>query len=362
MSEPLAASNTGDLNDISAYDYQLPAERIAQSPVEPRDSSRLLVLNRADGAIIHTTFRHIGEFLNAGDLLVANESRVIPARLHGRKANTGATVEILLLASRPELGATTWEALVRPGRRLQAGTIVNLDDNVTAEILTTTDAGGRIIRFRVDGQEDPTVLNNRLFALGEMPLPPYIHQPLQNPERYQTVYSHTQGSAAAPTAGLHFTPQLITDLQQQGIGFATVTLHVGLDTFRPVAVRDLREHHMHSEAIELSQATAEMINATKQAGKRIVTVGTTTVRTLEGIAAKHGLPLPPFRGTTDIFITPGFQFHVTDAIITNFHLPRSTLLAMISGFAGRDLVLSTYAIAIAEQYRFFSFGDAMLIL
>ncbi len=353
--------------DISAYDYELPPERIAQTPAQPRDSSRLMVLDRRTGNITHTRFNAIGDFLRAGDLLVVNESRVLPARLHGRKNGTGrsgatgAECEILLLAARPEIGPTAWETLVKPARRLQSGHVVTLPLGLTAEILEPTQAGGRIVRFLADGQVDPALVGKRLHQIGEMPLPPYIHTPLADPERYQTVYGRAEGSAAAPTAGLHFTPELLDRLQEQGVGLARLTLHVGLDTFRPVEVADLREHHMHSEAIALDQAAADAINATCAAGGRVIAVGTTTVRTLESVAAQ-GLPLQPYAGRTALFIMPGFTFHSTDAIITNFHLPRSTLLAMISAFAGRERVLAAYHLAIQEHYRFYSFGDAMLIL
>jgi S-adenosylmethionine:tRNA ribosyltransferase-isomerase len=350
-----------DLNAVAAYDYHLPPELIAQTPAEPRDSSRLLVLDRATGALTHSVFREIGAFLRPGDLLVANESRVLPARLHGRKAETGAAVEILLLALRPEIGPTVWETLVKPGKRVRPGHRIDFPAGLSAEILESTAAGGRLARFLADARPDPGAVEACFRQIGEMPLPPYIHTKLRDPERYQTVYSHTEGSAAAPTAGLHFTPDLIARLAAQGIPLVYVTLHVGLDTFRPVEVADLRQHHMHSEDITLGQATADAINATRMAGGRVVAVGTTTVRTLEAVAARW-LPLQPFAGRTDIFITPGFQFRVTDALITNFHLPKSTLLAMISAFAGRERVLAAYQEAIAQGYRFYSFGDAMLIL
>ncbi|MBA3826253.1 MAG: tRNA preQ1(34) S-adenosylmethionine ribosyltransferase-isomerase QueA [Ktedonobacterales bacterium] len=350
-----------DLNSVAAYDYHLPPDQIAQTPAEPRDSSRLLVLNRATGSLTHSHFRDIGQFLHAGDLLVANESRVLPARLHGTKAATGARVEILLLALRPERGPTTWEALVKPGKRVRPGHRVSFPQGLVAEITDTTPTEGRIVRFTVDGQPDPALVEARLRAIGEMPLPPYIRTKLDDPERYQTVYSHTEGSAAAPTAGLHFTPELIAQLDGEGIAMAKVTLHVGLDTFRPVEVADLRQHHLHSEAIALDRVAADAINATHARGGRVIAVGTTTVRTLESVA-QRGVPLQPYTGPTEIFITPGFAFRATDALITNFHLPRSTLLAMISAFAGRDLVMQAYAVAIAAGYRFYSFGDAMLIL
>ncbi len=350
-----------DLNDISAYDYTLPPDRIAQTPAEPRDSSRLLVLNCQTGTITHSVFREIGAFLQSGDLLVANESRVLPARLHGQKADTGAQVEILLLTLRPEFGPTVWETLVKPGKRLKQGHQILFPLELSAEILAATPAGGRLVRFLVAGKDDPAAVEVALHQIGEVPLPPYIHAKLADPERYQTVYSHTEGSAAAPTAGLHFTPTLIAHLAAQGIPMTHVTLHVGLDTFRPVEVGDLRQHHMHSETIALSAATAATINATRERGGRVVAVGTTTVRTLESVA-RQGLPLQPYTGATDLFITPGFSFRVTDALITNFHLPRSTLLAMISAFAGRERILAAYQTAIDAGYRFYSFGDAMLIL
>lgn len=353
--DPLESTN------IAAYDYVLPPERIAQTPIEPRDSARLMVIDRARDTISHSRFSAIGDFLRDGDLLVANESRVLPARLHGTKRGTGGTTEILLLAARPELGPTVWETLVKPGRRLRSGYVIEMAHDLTAEILEPTSAGGRLVRFLVAGEANPTAVQDAIEAIGEMPLPPYIHQPLRDPERYQTVYSRTQGSAAAPTAGLHFTPQLLERLRAQGIDMAHVCLHVGLDTFRPVEVSDLRQHHMHSEAIALDEATAEAINQTRRADRRVVAVGTTTVRTLESVASL-GMPLRPYAGPTTLFITPGFTFQVTDAIITNFHLPRSTLLAMISAFAGRERVLAAYQMAIDMEYRFYSFGDAMLIL
>ena len=349
-----------DLNDITAYDYHLPPACIAQAPAEPRDSARLLVLDRHTGAITHSTFREIGTFLQPGDLLVANESRVLPARLHGHKADTGAAVEILLLAMRPEYGPTVWETLVKPGRRVKPGHQVTFAQQLSADILEATPAGGRLVRFLVANQADPGAVETVFRQIGEMPLPPYIHTKLDDPERYQTVYSRTEGSAAAPTAGLHFTAALIAQLRAQGIPMAYVTLHVGLDTFRPVEVADLRQHHMHSETIALPAATAEAINATHAVGGRVVAVGTTTVRTLESVAAQ-GMPLHPYTGSTALFITPGFTFCATDAIITNFHLPRSTLLAMISAFADRERILTAYQTAIDTGYRFYSFGDAMLI-
>ncbi len=359
MSEPPSGGN--EAFAVAAYAYELPPELIAQTPVEPRDSSRLLVLDRATGALTHTRFSAIGQFLRAGDLLVANESRVIPARLRGVKAETGAAVELLLLAAHPALGPTMWEALVKPGRRVRAGHTILLPHGLTALIGERTPAGGRLLTLLADGEADARRVGERIEQAGEMPLPPYIKAHLEDPERYQTVYARTQGSAAAPTAGLHFTPELLASLQTRGVRLAYVTLHVGLDTFRPVEVADLRQHHIHSEAIALDAVTAEAINATRATGGRVVAIGTTTTRTIESVAAR-GVPLEPFAGHTSLFIVPGFTFRVTDALITNFHLPRSTLLAMISAFAGRERVLAAYQAAIAEKYRFFSFGDAMLIV
>ncbi len=338
---------------LSDFDYELPEHFIAQEPAEPRDSSRLMVLNRADGTITHAIFREIGKFLKAGDLLVANQTRVLPARLFARKIPTGGKVEILLL--RREAPAQ-WQALVR-GRGLVAGKQLELPNGLTAEIVAVLDGPVRRIRFS-------RPLDDALVRLGQVPLPPYIHRPLENPERYQTVFARKPGSAAAPTAGLHFTPELLKSLQEQGIGFATVTLHVGLDTFAPVKEEDPREHKIHTEWCEVSEETAEQINRTRAAGGRIVAVGTTTVRTLETAAlhAPAGTAVAPWSGDTDLFILPGFRFRVTDAMVTNFHLPKSTLLMLVSAFAGRERILHAYEIAKQEGYRFFSFGDAMLIL
>ncbi|MCW5849447.1 MAG: tRNA preQ1(34) S-adenosylmethionine ribosyltransferase-isomerase QueA [Anaerolineae bacterium] len=354
------------------YDYHLPADRIAQTPVEPRDSSRLLVLDRASGRRSHHHFYDLPAFLRPGDLLVANDSRVRPARLLGRKLPGGARVELLLLKP---VDSVTWETLAR-GRRLVPGVRLALGNGqVSAEIVGETEAGGRLVRF--DAPIEPL-----LPQIGVTPLPPYIHAPLADPERYQTVYSRVVGSAAAPTAGLHFTPDLIQRLAEMGIGFAFVTLHVGLDTFRPVEVEDARQHVMHSEWAELNAATAEAIAAARAAGGRIVAVGTTAVRVLESAAvASEGIdpgqwvvgggcpppsslppPPSPYSGWTRLFITPGYRFRAVDALITNFHLPRSTLLMLVSAFASRETMLAAYGEAVAEGYRFFSFGDAMLIL
>ncbi len=361
---------------ISDFDYDLPQELIAQTPIEPRDASRLLVVDRASGRWEHRHFRDIGDYLRPGDLLVANQSRVIPARLLGERAGTGGAAEILLLAERPDLGSDHWEALVRPGRRLREGAWIVLRDSdgnprLMAEIMGRTGAGGRILRFFMIEQPGPAASNDPYRALGvrqlieelgQMPLPPYIHEKLRDPERYQTVYARISGSAAAPTAGLHFTPQLLDQLRRQGVRIGFVTLHVGLDTFRPVECEDVNEHKMHSEEIEVDAPTAELINETRRAGGRIVAVGTTTVRTLEAVAGIYGGHIEPYRGRTDLFIKPGYRFHVIDAMITNFHLPRSTLLLLVSAFMGKQLMERAYQEAIRERYRFFSFGDAMLLL
>lgn len=361
---------------ISDFDYDLPTELIAQIPIEPRDASRLLVVNRASGTWEHRHFRDLGTYLRPGDLLIANQSRVLPARLLGRRAETGGAVEILLLTERPDLGPDCWETLVRPGRRLHEGARIefsnqNAEVRLQAEILQRTEAGGRIVQFTIPGQEtclsnaDPysvLTIRERIDEIGRMPLPPYIHETLDDPERYQTVYARIRGSAAAPTAGLHFTPQLLDQLRQQGIRIGFVTLHVGLDTFRPVECEDVSEHKMHSEEIELDAPTAELINETRKAGGRVVAVGTTSVRVLEGIASMHDGRIMPYHGHTRLFITPGHHFHAVDAMITNFHLPRSTLLLLVSAFMGKGLMEQAYQEAILERYRFFSFGDAMLLL
>lgn len=371
--------------NISDFDYDLPQERIAQTPIEPRDSSRLLVLHRATGAMEHRHFHDIGAYMRPGDLLIANQSRVIPARLLGKRAETGGAVEVLLLAERPDLGADYWETLVRPGRRLREGSRIVFGDQSGAEllrgeILQRTDAGGRIVRFQLNtvgtrfiasgpsvpvhasSANTPSItVRQCIDRLGRMPLPPYIHETLQDPERYQTVYARISGSAAAPTAGLHFTPRLLDELRGQGVHVGFVTLHVGLDTFRPVDVEDFREHKMHSEEIDLDEPTADLINETRRAGGRVFAVGTTAVRVLESVAALHNGQIRPYHGATRLFITPGYHYQMVDAMITNFHLPRSTLLLLVSAFASKDLIEKAYQEAIREKYRFFSFGDAMLM-
>jgi S-adenosylmethionine:tRNA ribosyltransferase-isomerase len=367
-----------DTLKISDFDYDLPMELIAQTPIEPRDASRLMVVQRETGTITHRHFRDIGEFLRPGDLLIANQSRVIPARLLGNRAETGGTVEVLLLAERPDLGRDCWESLVRPGRRLHESDRIVFSDGegvtqLCGEILQRTDAGGRIVRFFLPEQTENQAresaayqglspVRERIDLLGKMPLPPYIHEKLEDPERYQTVYARISGSAAAPTAGLHFTPQLLEQLQQQGVRVGFVTLHVGLDTFRPVEVEKVSEHKMHSEEIFLDARTAELINETRRAGGRVVAVGTTSVRVLESVASFFDGHIEPYQGRTSLFIVPGTRFQVVDAMITNFHLPRSTLLLLISAFMGKSLMETAYQEAIRERYRFFSFGDAMLLL
>jgi len=335
------------------FDYELPPELIAQTPIEPRDASRLLVVDRASGRLTHCIFRDIGEYLHPGDLLVANESRVIPARLRARKVPTGGKVELLLLAKRDE---RTWEALVKgrkvlPGYRLAIG---RGKRRVEGEVLEITASGGRLIAF--DQPIEPL-----LDRLGIIPLPPYIHTPLTNTERYQTVYARREGSVASPTAGLHFTPELLRSLQEAGVRLAFVTLDIGLDTFRPVKEERVENHTIHTERCELSPEVAALINQTKKAGRRVIAVGTTVVRVLE-TAARQSPEVRPFSGSTDLFIYPGFRFRTVDALITNFHLPRSTLLMLVCAFAGRELIFKAYQEAIRQRYRFYSFGDAMLIL
>lgn len=352
---------------LSDFDYTLPPELIAQTPIEPRDSSRLLVLDRARRTITHRRFHEIGDYLAPSDLLVVNQSRVLPARLRGVKAPSGGRVEVLLLAVRGDIGPDCWEALVRPGRRIQEGQrLVFGDGLLAATVLSRTPSGGRVVQL--EAREG--ALDEALVRIGTIPLPPYISTPLADPSRYQTVYARESGSAAAPTAGLHFTPGLLMSLQAQGVGLATVTLHIGLDTFRPMTANQLDEHVMHSEEIEMDAATARQINITRSTGGRIVAVGTTSVRVLESVASQVARQpdhtadtlVSPYRGRTALFIRPGYVFQAVDVMLTNFHLPRSSLLVLVSAFAGRDLIQRAYAEAIEQRYRFYSFGDAMLIL
>lgn len=332
----------------SDFDYHLPPELIAQTPIEPRDAARLLQLDRSSGDIAHGYFYDLPDLLRPGDLLVANESRVIPARIFARKAETGGAVEMLLLRRIDDL---TWQALLR-AHRVHVGLRIELQPDLFAEVLEMSPGGERVLRFNQP-------IEPRLSALGVTPLPPYIHTPLADPERYQTIYSHTPGSAAAPTAGLHFTPRLIDQLRARDIHMIYVTLHVGLDTFRPVETADVEAHHIHTEYMEVIESVAAQIRAAKQEGRRVIAVGTTSVRVLETVG-KHGLQA--HRGDTSLFIYPGFEYRVIDGLITNFHLPQSSLLMLVSAFAGKEKIDRAYAEAIARRYRFFSFGDAMLIL
>ena len=336
---------------LSDFMYDLPEERIAQTPVEPRDHSRLMVLHRDTGAIEHRHFYDVIEYLNPGDCLVINDTRVIPARLYGERP-TGGACEVLLLK---QLGPKRWETLVRPGKKLKPGAeVIFGDGRLRCRVMESTDVGGRIVEFQCEGSFEAA-----LDALGEMPLPPYIHEKLENRDRYQTVYARQDGSAAAPTAGLHFTPELMERIRQKGVDIVPVLLHVGLGTFRPVKVENIEEHEMHSEYFEVTPEAADRINAARQRGGRIIAVGTTSVRTLES-AAQDGR-LVAKRGDTSIFIKPGYRFQLVDALITNFHLPGSTLIMLVSALWERERILAAYKTAVEEEYRFFSFGDAMLI-
>ncbi|MBP1765596.1 MAG: S-adenosylmethionine:tRNA ribosyltransferase-isomerase [Firmicutes bacterium] len=337
---------------VTDYDYELPEELIAQHPLEQRDQSRLMVLDRSCGTIVHKKFYEIVDYLEAGDTLVFNDTRVIPARLMGRRAGTGGRVEVLLLQ---RTSGNEWDVLVRPGKKLQIGAEIVFSDELSCQVIDRTDFGGRKVRFQFTG-----VFEEILDRLGEMPLPPYIKETLDDKERYQTVYAREQGSAAAPTAGLHFTEELMVKIRQRGINLAFVTLHVGLGTFRPVSVEDVTTHVMHREFYSVTEETATLLNQTRQSGHKIIAVGTTAVRTLE-TCSQQGV-VKAGSGWTDIFIYPGYRFLVVDRIITNFHLPQSTLLMLVSAFAGREKILSAYRLAVQEKYRFFSFGDAMLIL
>ena len=332
--------------------YDLPEERIAQTPVEPRDHSRLMVLHRDTHEIEHRHFYDVIDYLNPGDCLVINETKVIPARLYGERP-TGGACEVLLLK---QVGPKKWETLVRPGKKLRPGAeVIFGDGRLRCRVLETTDAGGRIVEFECEGTFEAA-----LDALGEMPLPPYIHEKLQDRNRYQTVYARQDGSAAAPTAGLHFTPELLERIRQKGVDIVPVLLHVGLGTFRPVKVENIEDHEMHTEYFEVTEDAARRINAARERGGRVIAVGTTSVRTLES-AAENGR-VRAMRGDTNIFIKPGYQYQMVDALITNFHLPGSTLVMLVSALYDRERILDAYRVAVEEQYRFFSFGDAMLIL
>ncbi|MBR6378308.1 MAG: tRNA preQ1(34) S-adenosylmethionine ribosyltransferase-isomerase QueA [Oscillospiraceae bacterium] len=333
--------------------YELPPELIAQTPLERRDSSRLLVLNKNTGAVEHRHFHDILDYLRPGDCLVLNNSRVLPARLLGKRA-TGGAVEVLLLK---DTGNDTWECLTKPGRKTPVGAELSFGDGLlTATVVGAKEDGNKLVQFHYRG-----IFLEILEQLGKMPLPPYIKEELQDQERYQTVYSKVNGSAAAPTAGLHFTPELLAAIEAKGVKLAWVTLHVGLGTFRPVKAEEITDHHMHSEFCMLSAETATLLNDTRAKGGRIVCVGTTSCRTIESFADENG-HFTEKSGWTDIFIYPGYRFKAMDALITNFHLPESTLIMLVSAFAGRENVLNAYKIAVEQRYRFFSFGDAMMIL
>ncbi len=338
----------------SDFYFDLPQELIAQDPLEDRSASRLLVLDRKTGAVEHHTFREITNYVRSGDCLVLNNTKVIPARLMGVKEDTGAAIEVLLLKRRD---SDVWETLVKPGKKARPGAkIVFGDGCLRAEVLDVEEEGNRLIRFDYEG-----IFEEVLDRLGEMPLPPYITHKLQDKNRYQTVYAKYEGSAAAPTAGLHFTEELLAQIEEMGVNIAYVTLHVGLGTFRPVKADNLSEHHMHSEHYEVTPETAELINRTKESGGRVICVGTTSCRTVESAAEESGR-VQPGCGDTEIFIYPGYRFKVLDCLITNFHLPESTLVMLVSALAGRENVLAAYREAVEERYRFFSFGDAMLVI
>ncbi|WMT40067.1 tRNA preQ1(34) S-adenosylmethionine ribosyltransferase-isomerase QueA [Paenibacillus sp. D2_2] len=340
--------------DINMYDFELPEELIAQTPLAERSSSRLLTLNKRSGSIEHHHFSEIIEYLQPGDTLVLNDTRVLPARLFGVKEDTGAKAEVLLLKN---LGNDSWEALVKPGKKLKTGSVIVFSDELKAVIESEGEMGGRVLRFSYQG-----IFNEILDRLGQMPLPPYIKERLDDQERYQTVYSKHEGSAAAPTAGLHFTEELLEQIRNKGVDVGFVTLHVGLGTFRPVSVDRIEDHVMHEEYYVLPQETADLLNDTKQRGGRVVAVGTTSARTLETVAQKCGDgPIVKSSGWTGIFIYPGYTYKLVDALITNFHLPKSTLVMLVSALAGRENILNAYREAIEQKYRFFSFGDAMFI-
>ena len=338
----------------SDFYYDLPKELIAQDPLEDRSSSRLLVLHRKSGRVEHRVFTDIVEYLKPGDCLVRNNTKVIPARLYGTRVDTGATIELLLLK---RMENDVWETLVKPGKKARQGAVISFGDGIlTGEIIDVKEDGNRLIQFRYEG-----IFEEILDQLGQMPLPPYITHTLKDKNRYQTVYAKYEGSAAAPTAGLHFTEELFRKLEEKGVLVANVTLHVGLGTFRPVKVDDVSKHHMHTEFYQVTKEEADKINKAKQAGGRIVCVGTTSCRTIESAADQNGV-LKPGQGDTDIFIYPGYSFKMMDVLITNFHLPESTLLMLVSALAGKEQVMRVYEEAVQERYRFFSFGDAMIIL
>ena len=336
---------------LNEFDYELPENLIAQTPIEPRNASRLMILNPSTKEILHERFYDLKKFLTAGDTLIFNDTRVIPARLIGHK-ETGARVEIFLLR---QIDGTTWETLVKPGRKIAEGTEIFFGDELSCKIINRTDFGGRIVKFKFNG-----IFEEILDRLGETPLPPYIHEKISDIERYQTVYNRERGSAAAPTAGLHFTTAQMDELKNFGVNLGFVTLHVGLGTFRPVQVENIESHQMHEEFFTVPQPTADLIHETKLRGNRVIAVGTTSVRTLES-AALDDNSVKVGSDATKIFIYPGYKFKIVDALITNFHLPKSTLIMLVSAFAGREFILDAYKTAVNEGYRFFSFGDAMFI-
>lgn len=336
----------------SDFYYDLPQELIAQTPVEPRDSSRLLVYNRQNKTISHKRFYDVTEYLKKGDVLVVNNTKVLPARIYGYKEHTGGKIEFLLLK---RLDLTRWEVILKPGRIAKVGAVFCFGDKLKAKVESIGEDGSRIVHFIYDG-----VFESILSQIGEMPLPPYITKKLQDKARYNTVYSKVEGSSAAPTAGLHFTQRLLDQVRAKGVQVVEVLLHVGLGTFRPVKVDDVTNHHMHSEYFEVSEQSAQIINKAKQEGRRVICVGTTSVRTLESCADENGR-LQQKSGNTEIFIYPGYKFKVVDALITNFHLPESTLIMLVSALCSREEILSVYNVAVKERYRFFSFGDAMFI-
>ena len=339
--------------NVSDFYYDLPEELIAQTPIEKRDESRLMVLNRAKQTIEHKTFKDIIDYLEPGDCLVRNNTKVIPARLYGKKS-TGAKIEFLLLN---RIEGDIWECIVRPGHKLKPGTEVEFGDGILkAKVLDVMDGGTRKVEFKYEG-----IFSEILDKIGLMPLPPYIHESLKDNDRYQTVYAKYEGSAAAPTAGLHFTPELFEKVREKGVEVANVTLHVGIGTFRPVKVENVEDHHMHSEHFYIKQEDVDKINNAKKNGKRVIAIGTTSCRVLETIADENGM-VKPTEGDTQIFIYPGYKYKCLDGLVTNFHLPESTLIMLVSALAGRDYIMKAYNEAVKERYRFFSFGDAMLIL
>lgn len=339
--------------DLKDFNYDLPEKLIAQDPLEDRSSSRLMVLHKDTGRIEHKIFRNIIDYLNPGDCLVINDTKVIPARLMGIKEDTGAAIEVLLLKRNAD---DVWECLVKPGKKARTGARIIFGEGLlVGEIVDVIEDGNRMIKFHYEG-----IFEEILDKLGQMPLPPYITHKLQDKNRYQTVYAKNEGSAAAPTAGLHFTKELLEKIKEKGVNVVSITLHVGLGTFRPVKVDKIEEHHMHTETFNISKEAADTINRTRAAGGRVIAVGTTSCRTLESAAADDGT-IPARSGDTDIFIYPGYKFKAIDCLITNFHLPESTLIMLVSALAGRDNIMNAYETAVKERYRFFSFGDAMFI-